>query len=137
MQEVFVRAIRSGSQFRGSSSPTTWLYRMTTNYCLNLLRDTQLHGRLVAEKLPGKREGTEGGPEARLYLSTVLPQIPEELRDVAVCFFVDEMTQSETADFLGLSRRTVGYRLQAFRHIARSLARTEESDCDGPARVAS
>ena len=38
-QEVFVRVMRSSSQFDGRSSMSTWLYQITTNYCLNQLRD--------------------------------------------------------------------------------------------------
>ena len=38
-QEVFMRAMTKGHAFRGESSPVTWLYRITTNYCLNQIRD--------------------------------------------------------------------------------------------------
>src|SRR5262245_11971994 len=34
MQDVFVKVLESGADFRGDSSPWTWLYRITTNHCL-------------------------------------------------------------------------------------------------------
>ena len=40
LQEVFVRVVRGYDAFRRDASPVTWLYRITTNYCLNLLRDS-------------------------------------------------------------------------------------------------
>src|SRR4051794_5745673 len=39
MQEVFVRVIGAMGEFRRQSQPSTWLYRITTNLCLNRLRD--------------------------------------------------------------------------------------------------
>jgi RNA polymerase sigma-70 factor, ECF subfamily len=37
-QEVFLRAFRYLHTFRGESSPSTWLYVITRNYCMNALR---------------------------------------------------------------------------------------------------
>jgi RNA polymerase sigma-70 factor, ECF subfamily len=38
VQEVFLRAWRARDDFRGQSSPRTWLYRVATNACLDTLR---------------------------------------------------------------------------------------------------
>ena len=45
VQEVFVRVLKHARRFRREASPTTWLYRITTNYCLNVLRDSARHSR--------------------------------------------------------------------------------------------
>src|SRR4051812_42500427 len=37
-QEVFLKAYRSLGQYRGTSSFSTWLYRIASNQCLDLLR---------------------------------------------------------------------------------------------------
>ncbi len=37
-QEVFLRAFRYIHTFRGDSSPSTWFYVITRNYCMNALR---------------------------------------------------------------------------------------------------
>jgi len=37
-QEVFLRAFRYLHTFRGDSSPSTWFYVITRNYCMNALR---------------------------------------------------------------------------------------------------
>nr|MDJ0787672.1 sigma-70 family RNA polymerase sigma factor [Myxococcota bacterium] len=37
-QDAFLKAFNSLSKFKGRSSFYTWLYRLTTNHCLDLLR---------------------------------------------------------------------------------------------------
>lgn len=37
-QEIFLRAYRYLHTFRGESSPSTWFYVITRNYCMNALR---------------------------------------------------------------------------------------------------
>jgi RNA polymerase sigma-70 factor (ECF subfamily) len=38
VQETMLRAVRSGHTFEGRSTPRSWLYRIATNICLDLLR---------------------------------------------------------------------------------------------------
>jgi RNA polymerase sigma-70 factor (ECF subfamily) len=123
MQEVFVRALRSMESFRGEASPATWLYRVTTNYCLNQIRDEARRRALLAEQgAPAPRAG-DPSAESRMTVVEVLGLVPEELREVAIYYYVDQMNQDEIAALLGVSRRTVGNRLEAFREAARAESR--------------
>ncbi len=38
VQEMMLRAVRAGHTFEGRSTPRSWLYRIATNICLDLLR---------------------------------------------------------------------------------------------------
>jgi RNA polymerase sigma-70 factor (ECF subfamily) len=120
LQEVFVKAIKAGEQFRGDSSPVTWLYRITTNHCLNSIRDGGRRRALLAEQGPPAEEHHRPALELRLTMRDLLPRIPEDLREIAIYYFVDEMNQDEIASLLGLSRRTIGNRLEAFRAAAQA-----------------
>ena len=124
MQEVFVRVIGAMHEFRRQSQPSTWLYRITTNLCLNRLRD----GRRRRDHL--SRLGQEAAdpphsnlsPELRATLQRVLSTVPPELSEIAVYYYVDEMDQAEIAKMVGVARRTVGYRLDRFRAEATSCS---------------
>lgn len=127
-QEVFVKVLASLEAFRGESLPSTWLYRITTNLCLNRIRDTRRHrGRLdeltVSRQahVASERPTAGAGPEGRLALQTVLQTVPPELAEVAVYYHVDGMEQEEISVLMGVARRTVGYRLERFREEARKL----------------
>ncbi len=119
LQEVFLRVVRAESEFRQEASPTTWLYRATTNYCLNLMRDSRRRQQLLAEQ-PAKVEGMESRVQNQLHLVQVLQKVPSDLQEIAVYHYVDQMSHDEIAEMLGLSRRTVGNRLEAFRVAAAS-----------------
>jgi RNA polymerase sigma factor (sigma-70 family) len=48
-QEVFLRLFRSLPEFE-RASPVTWLYKVTTNHCLNLIRDEQRHRKRIGDQ---------------------------------------------------------------------------------------
>lgn len=118
MQEVFVRAIRSNVEFFENTSPTTWLYRVTTNYCLNVRRNRQRRDELDAVRAPPP-EVVANDLDDRLFVLELLSRLPEELAQIAVYYYFDQMNQAEIASLLGVSRRTVGNRLEEFKKQAR------------------
>lgn len=120
-QEIFLKAHQALAGFRGESSPVTWLYRATTNHCLNLLRDTQRRSAALVELGTFEEAEHHAGLDERLTLSAILRKVPEPLRDIAAYYYLDQMSHEEIAALLGLSRRTVGNRLVEF-HAAAQLA---------------
>jgi RNA polymerase sigma-70 factor (ECF subfamily) len=114
-QEVFLRLFRSLVEFE-RASPVTWLYKVTTNHCLNVMRDEQRHRLLLATRA----EPAPTLPSAP-SLAELLRGFPEALQEIAVYYFVDEMSQDEIARVLGVSQRTVSNRLSAFRGLAKSV----------------
>ena len=131
VQEVFSRALRSRSEFRHGSAPTTWLYRITTNAAFNRLRDEgRRRGKLAAltaTRETGERTARGDSPELRLLLTQLLQRLPPALCEVAVYYHVDRMNQDEIAAVLGLSRKTVGHRLQQFHARAQALLDPKEA----------
>ena len=49
VHEVFVKALERIESFREDASVTTWLYRLTTNHCLNRLRNENRRAELWRE----------------------------------------------------------------------------------------
>jgi RNA polymerase sigma-70 factor (ECF subfamily) len=118
LQEVFVRVIGAMNEFRRQSQPSTWLYRITTNLCLNRLRDGRRrrdHLARLGDEAARMSRAPGLSPEARAALRRVLAEVSPELSEIAVYYYVDDMDQAEIANALGVSRRTIGYRLDRFR----------------------
>jgi RNA polymerase sigma factor (sigma-70 family) len=118
-QDVFVAALRAQEELSRAASPTAFLLRMATNHCLNVLRAGRAAWRdEVARIARDKRErGIE--PEARELVRALLAAAPEEAQEVAVLYFVDEMTQVEIGEAMGRSLPTVRKRLREFLAAAR------------------
>nr|HEX4316940.1 sigma-70 family RNA polymerase sigma factor [Kofleriaceae bacterium] len=95
-----------------------YLYRAVTNRCLNALRDRGTRARLL------EREGAAPAPgRVRLddqvvgvgLIAQLADRLDEAHLEVLVCRFVDDMTQDEIATQLGVSRKTIGKRLDRIR----------------------
>jgi len=119
-QEVFIRVMQRGGSIPDQPTPTAWLHCVTTNLCLNVLRDRNRRKALLASKLASENVVLPTG-DSRATVQQILTRVPEELQDVAVYFFVDELTYDEIAHLIGTSRRTVSNRLTAFRDMVRDL----------------
>jgi len=117
VHEVFIRAARNWLGFRGQASITTWLYRITTNQCLNHLRDESARRQRATRAAVAP--GLAPAAEDRLGVAELLRSLPEALREVAVYYYVDQMDQREIAELTGVSERTVRNRLQEFLALAR------------------
>jgi RNA polymerase sigma factor (sigma-70 family) len=131
-QDVFVRALRALPELRAAASPTVWLLRVATNHCLNLLRASRAAWREeIARMARGRTErGIE--PDARELVRALLGAAPEEAQEVAVLYFVDEMTQAEIAAATGRSLPTVRKRLREFLAAARGALAEAWPDLDLP-----
>lgn len=115
-QEVFLRVLDAFPDVAREAPSVGWLYRVTTNHCLNLLRDGRRQRALLADIGPAARAG-----EGETPLGLLLRGVPEHLHEVAAYYYIDELSQQEIAEVLGVSQRTVSTRLQEFRTAVEGL----------------
>lgn len=124
VQDIFIRAMEKWHTFRGDSSPATWLYQLTTRHCLNRLRDEKRRQELLADEgAPWWGEATAPArQEATALLGQLWNKLDEEVVMIGIYYHLDGMTRDDIATLLGLSRRTIGYRLTALSEAAQSLS---------------
>src|SRR5262249_31489617 len=120
MQDVFAKALGHWHEFRSESSPLTWLTRIATHHCLNVLRAERApwHKRFARE-VRARGEG-HGGPqlyEDREAVRALLGKLDFETQQAAIHYFVDEMTLEEVAAAIGRSIPTVRKRLAALAEL--------------------
>lgn len=123
MHDVFIKVQGNLKKFRGQSSPLTWIMRIATNHCLNILRSRKArwHQDLkeivkVAEQI---RANEAGEIERQDLLRAILARVDKDLQEIAVYYFVDAMKQHEIAELVGLSLPTLRKRLRQFLQQAR------------------
>jgi RNA polymerase sigma-70 factor (ECF subfamily) len=134
VQESFIKVHRHLASFEAKSSFYTWLYRIVTNLCLDLLRrrgrgreapydDGSVHG------TEGSGVFSDGDPAAVLRRREILQAVQESLhelsdkhRSVIVMRELQGMSYGEMAAVAGCSKGTIMSRLfHARRNMQRLL----------------
>lgn len=116
-QEVFVRIIEQHRRL-DTRHPSSLLYVMATNLCLNRIRDLgrqaaptedEQLARIASAEEPGRQS------EVRLLLDRLFQQQPISSRTIAVLHYLDGMTLEQVAIEVGLSVSGVRKRLRNLR----------------------
>jgi RNA polymerase sigma-70 factor (ECF subfamily) len=103
-----------------------YLYRAVTNRCLSLLRDESNRARLLEQEAPvpspSPRAPCEDHVITRDLLAKLVRELDAEHCEVLLYRYLDDMTQDEIAALLGLSRKTIGHRLDRIREVVARVA---------------
>jgi RNA polymerase sigma-70 factor (ECF subfamily) len=131
-QDVFVHALAAGAALRDAVSPGAFLLRCATNHCLNQIRaERPATWRALAELARERQErGIE--PETRELVRALLGTAPVETQEIALMYFVDELTQVEIAEATRRSVPTVRKRLREFLGCARGALQVAFPDLTLP-----
>jgi len=132
VQDTFIQVYRARDTFRGDAAVTTWLYRIAVNACLMKLRKEKKSRELTqtgyddldvvnwAHAPDNERpERAALNTELREALEKGIALLPAELRAAVVLRDIQEMTNTEAADILGISVSSFKARLHRGRILLR------------------
>jgi RNA polymerase sigma-70 factor (ECF subfamily) len=123
MQDVFVTGLSRGDTFRGDCSPLTWLYAITTHRCLNRIRSRNRQQRALSSLASLELAWTGLDAEQLHLLCDALDRLPRRLAEVAIYYYLDDLTQQEIATLIDCSPRQVSRMLA---RLARLVSETGE-----------
>jgi len=118
MQETFVKILRS-SQRLNARYPSSLLYRVATNVCLNVMRTRRRHPSVSADLLLDGMAGTESMEDRILdtmTLEKVFEGARQGTREAAETHYLEGRTLAETAERVDLSISGVRKRLRCLRN---------------------
>jgi RNA polymerase sigma-70 factor (ECF subfamily) len=124
MQDVFVQLLRHQAGL-DDAAPSSLLFRMATNVCLNRLRGARRHPEDADDELLLRISAAgdeESRSEARSLLDRLFGREPESTLTLAVLHLHDGMTLEEVAQETGLSVSGVRIRLRTLRAKLQDLA---------------
>jgi len=124
-QDVFVRVLERRRRLH-ARYPSSLLYRIATNICLNRIRDrTRRPETSDEEKLFAIARAEEPGAasDARMLLDRLFNRHPESSRTMAVLHYVDGLTLEQVAAETGMSVSGVRWRLRNLRHTLSEMER--------------
>jgi len=126
-QEVFLRVFRKIKSFKGESSFRTWLYRVASNHCLNVIErqrrhpqderalslddpgtdgENRLHEVIADPKAPSP-EGEFSENEVRQKMVDAINRLPADQRQTLVLFHYEELSYQQIADIMEVPVSTV------------------------------
>ncbi len=123
-QECFLRAFRSLSGFQGDSRLSVWLYRMTSNVCIDFLRKKKRRAEVPLTmtdedderelEIPDERFSPEAAFDKAERVRAVrygLQKLPEEYRRILTLREIGGLSYEELADALDMELGTVKSKL--------------------------
>ena len=124
-QDVFVRLVEHRERLT-AEFPSSLLFRIATNVCLNRIRDRGRHPATPDDELLATIAAfgsDDGGSHARLLLDWLFGRYPESTRTIAVLHYVDGLTYEEVARQTNLSVSGVRKRLRRLRETLMEVDR--------------
>ncbi len=124
MQDIFLKIFMNLGQFAEHAKFSTWVYSITYNYCIDILRRKKKMGNLFnddMEKLPDIEE--EVHDEALLTMEAnrlreVLEQIPIDDKAILLMKYQDDLQIKEIAAILDKTESAVKMKIKRAKHKA-------------------
>ena len=112
-QDVFIKVHRYAAKFKGDSAVSTWIYRITVNTSLNLLKKRKRRSIFVSEEI-GKNAPDFEHPGVQLEkkeqaqtLYLAIETLPDSQKTAFILSFVEELPRQEVADVMETSLKAV------------------------------
>ena len=127
VQEVMLKIFANPNKFSEVEQKIAWVYRVTTNLCLNIIRSTKLRRTDLSETLDHLAcfEDLEKAYGDADLMRGVIQKLPAQLHTTFIYYFIDGMTQDEIAEVEGISRITVARYLNKIKGILRLKEKAE------------
>lgn len=134
VQEAFVRVYFNAEKFTAKSSVKTWLFTIALNLCRDQhRREKRRHSAWSFNAPPSENSAgmeavdqspipsTRAGEADRFaQLQHAIDQLPVKLREALILFSLEQRSQRETAELLGVTPKTIELRVYHAKQKLRS-----------------
>ncbi len=121
-QDVFLKIFLNLSKFKGKSKFSTWVYSITYNYCLDLLKKEKRNKHILSDDFDETFDIAEELPDRTLFemkvkeLRIVLDQIPVGDKAILLMKYQSNLSIKDIVDILGKSEDAVKMQLKRAKH---------------------
>ncbi len=131
VQDIFIKVFLNLSRFNEKSSFSTWLYSITYNFCIDLIRRKKKIPVLLADDV--SRIGDEPMPEIpdsvllemkQERLERVLKDLPEGDRIILLMKYMDDMSIKDIAEFFQKTESAIKMQIMRAKHKAQAIYET-------------
>ena len=123
-QEVCLQIWRSKDKFRGDCKWSTWIYRLSLNICLTLIRKKKKKNQFYNVETVGETVETEDiarfSDEDLRFLYEAIKQLSEIDRAV-ILLYLEEKPNKEIAEIIGTTPNNIGVRVNRVKERLKKL----------------
>ena len=122
-QEVCLQIWRSREKFRGDSQWSTWVYRVSLNVCLTLLKKKKKS----VEHFASDAVTAEEPEEKRSFSDEDLNQLYDAIKQLSeidravILLYLDKRSQKEIAEIIGTNPNNIGVRVKRIKTRLKKL----------------
>lgn len=128
-QESLIKVFRSIASYKGKSTLSTWIYRITMNTCLDELRKkNKINKHISYTNILLNLEDGSPSPEERMlnqeknvYIQKAIFQLSEEYRAVIVLRDIQGFSYDKIGEILDISLGTVKSRISRARKLLKEI----------------
>ena len=121
-QEVCLQIWRSQDSFREQSEWSTWIYRISLNVCLTLLKKKKKKHHFVSDAMPD-----EAIEDSRSFVDESLNQLFQAIRQLSeidravIMLYLEEKSYQEIAEIIGTNQNNIGVRIKRIKERLKKL----------------
>lgn len=123
MQETFIKLLRYKDKL-DDSGPSSLLYRMATNICLNMIKSDSRKPETESDEILeyiASNENIEKKTWAKDLIEKIFHTEKASTREIAVMLYVDKMTLEQTAREVGLSVSGIRKRMRLLKERVQEI----------------
>jgi len=128
-QEVCLQIWRSKDNFREQSEWSTWIYRLSLNVCLTLLKKKKnIYQHFASDYLP-----TEATEDNRAFADEPINQLYDAIRQLSeidravILLYLEEKSYQEIADIIGTNPNNIGVRIKRIKERLKKILTEKEN----------
>lgn len=126
-QDIFIKTYKSLHSFKGESAFSTWLYRLASNHCLDLIRSDsrkktesweellQIHGEKIEKLFSFNEPFPSDNNEITEWINSLLEELKPDYRLILTMRESQNLSYQEIADTLHLTLDSVKSKLRRAR----------------------
>lgn len=121
-QDIFLKIFLNLSKFGGKSKFSTWIYSITYNYCIDLIRKAKKEKNIFSEDIENAPDLAEEVPDSALLeievkkLKIILDKIPVGDKAVLLMKYQDDMSIKEISESLDKSESAIKMKIKRAKH---------------------
>jgi len=121
-QDIFLKIFLNLAKFGGKSKFSTWIYSITYNYCIDLIRKGKKERNIFSEDIEKAPDLAEEVPDSAILeievkkLKIILDKIPVGDKAVLLMKYQDDMSIKEISETLDKSESAIKMKIKRAKH---------------------